>query len=140
MVSEVFREDPGPIHALLSSLEPATSEKWASGGPGEDASVYRQAVPEGSILSVKRHSPLKAGTSTHPQEPSFSAGCFGEGHYYAESGGGGGDRRRAPLYTTDAASSWSHRMKYRIYPSWQVVVLYLALMAGSSTVFIPHGR
>ena len=94
MVSEVFREDPGPIHALLSSLESATSGEWASGGPREDASVYRQAVPEGSILSVKRHSPLKAGPSTHPWEPSFSARASVKGVIMLKAGGVGTDGER----------------------------------------------
>lgn len=53
MVSKVFKEDPVPIHALLSSLESATSKEWAAGGPGENASVYRPAVSEGNILSWK---------------------------------------------------------------------------------------
>ena len=119
----LFREDPVPVHALLSSLESATSKEWAAGGPGENARVYSQAFPDGSILSVKRHSPLKAGPSTHPQEPSFSAGCFGEGCYYAESRGGG-DRTRAPLSTIDAASSTPHRTQHHsMCPSWQVVGL-----------------
>ena len=96
MVSEVFREDPGPIHALLSSLESATSGEWASGGPREDVSVYRQAVPEGSILSVKRHSPLKAGPSTHPWEPSFSARASVKGVIMLKAGGGVGTDGERP--------------------------------------------
>lgn len=53
MVSKVFKEDPVLIHALLSSLESATSKERAAGGPGKNASVYRPAVPEGSILYWK---------------------------------------------------------------------------------------
>lgn len=77
MVSKVFKEDPVPIHALLSSLESAT-QKNGHGGPGENASVCRPAV-SGKHPLMERHSPLKAGPSTCFSGASFSR-MLREGH------------------------------------------------------------